>query len=155
MAETIMTSSHATRRRHVPFLRMMQHCIMAPGFQPKERPVKAGVMGTGSVIGLPFMPSCLCNVRRKATEDLLTAPKCRLVDNDVTIPGSPSPWTVEVARAVQVASQHQNFTLSSPRAALSANIDCLVADLCLVVRVGVVPTECLVRSDDDVFRHHR
>ena len=40
----------AACRRPVSFLRMMHHCIMAPGFQPKER---------------------------KATEDWLTAMKCQ------------------------------------------------------------------------------
>ena len=48
------------------------------------------VIGTGSVIALPFMPSWLCNVRRKALEDWLTAVKCLPVRTDVTIPGSPS-----------------------------------------------------------------
>ena len=66
-------------------------------------------IGTGSVIALPFMPSWLCNVRRKALEDWLTAVKCRPVRTDVTIPGSPSP---------RFASQDQNFIFTSPVAAL-------------------------------------
>ena len=37
-SETILTSADAACRRPVSFLRMMHHCIMAPGFQPKERP---------------------------------------------------------------------------------------------------------------------
>ena len=37
-SETIVTSADAACRRHVSFLRMMHHCIMAPGFQPKESP---------------------------------------------------------------------------------------------------------------------
>ena len=36
-SETILTSADAACRRPVSFLRMMHHCIMAPGFQPKER----------------------------------------------------------------------------------------------------------------------
>ena len=35
---TALPSAHAACRRPVSFLRMMQHWIMAPGFQPKERP---------------------------------------------------------------------------------------------------------------------
>ena len=88
------------------------------------------VIGTGSVIALPFMPSWLCNVRRKATEDWLTALKCQPVGTDGTIPGSPSP---------RHASEHQNFISTSPLAALSANIDCLRTDLLLIVLEGVVP----------------
>ena len=34
---TALPSAHAACRRPVSFLRMMHHCIMAPGFQPKER----------------------------------------------------------------------------------------------------------------------
>ena len=34
----ILTSGDAACRRPVPFLRMMLHCIMAPGFRPKVRP---------------------------------------------------------------------------------------------------------------------
>ena len=34
-SETILTSAYAARQRPVSFLRMMHHCIMAPGFQPK------------------------------------------------------------------------------------------------------------------------
>ena len=81
-------------------------CIIVswhPGFGPKcALPIdrKAGVIGIGSVIDLPFMPSWLCNVRRKATEDWLTALKCQPVGTDGTIKGSPSP---------ALASQHQNF----------------------------------------------
>ena len=83
-----------------------------PGFSPKSAlPIdrKAGVIGTGSVIGLPVMPSWLCNVRRKATEDWLTALKCQPVGTDGTIKGSPSP---------RHASQHQNFIWTGPLAGL-------------------------------------
>ena len=37
-SETIVTSADALRRRPVSLLRMMHHCIMAPGFRPKVRP---------------------------------------------------------------------------------------------------------------------
>ena len=70
---------------------------------------KAVAIGIGSVIGLPVMPSWLCNVRRKALEDWLTAVKCQPVRTDGTIPGSPSPRFV---------SQDQNFIFTSPVAAL-------------------------------------
>ena len=33
-----LASADAACRRPLSFLRMMHHCIMAPGFQPKERP---------------------------------------------------------------------------------------------------------------------
>ena len=36
-SETILSSADGACRRPVSFLRMMHHCIMAPGFQPKER----------------------------------------------------------------------------------------------------------------------
>ena len=36
-SETILTSADAACRRPVSFQRIMHHCIMAPGFQPKER----------------------------------------------------------------------------------------------------------------------
>ena len=82
-------------------------------------------------------PSWLCNVRRRATEDWLTALKCQPV-------GSPSPV---------LATQHQNFIATSPVAALIANIDCLRTDLFLLIWEGVVPFECFLRSDDEAFRH--
>ena len=37
-SETIVTSADAARRRAVSFVRMMHHCIMAPGLGPKVRP---------------------------------------------------------------------------------------------------------------------
>ena len=107
---------------------------------------KAGVIGIGSLIGFPFMPSWLCNVRRKATEDWLTALKRRTVGTDGTIKGSQSPWAAILFRH---ASQHQNFTCTSPLAALSANIDGLRTDLCLLVRAGVVVFESFLRSDGE------
>ena len=90
------------------------------------------------------MQSWLCNVRRKATEDWLTAMKCRPVGTDVTIKSSPSP---------HLASQHQNFTCTSPLAAFRANIDCPRTDLFLLVHEGVVLFERFPRSDDEAFRH--
>ena len=42
---------------------------------------KAGIIGTGNVIGFLGMPSWLCNVRRKAMEDWLTARKTRRTDH--------------------------------------------------------------------------
>ena len=81
-----------------------------PGFSPKSAlPIdrKAGVIGTGSVIGLPVMPSWLCNVRRKATEDWLTALKCQPVGTDGTIKGSPSP------RMSQCGTFHMGSAMSA------------------------------------------
>ena len=89
-------------------------------------------------------PSWLCNVRRRATEDWLTALKCQPVGIEGTIKGSPSPV---------LATQHQNFIATSPVAALIANIDCLRTDLFLLVWEGVVLFECFLRSDGEVFRH--
>ena len=137
----------------VPFLRMMRVDDWDPGFSRRTAvplDLKARVVTIGFPVGFPFMPSCLCRVRRRATEDRLTAMKCLPVGTDVTIKGSPSPFHV---------SQHQNFTFSSPLVALLANIDGLCArlrtDLFLLVRVGVVVSECTLRSDDDASRHPR
>ena len=82
------------------------------------------IISISSEIGLPLVPSWLCNVRRNATEDCLTALKCQPVGIDGTIKGSPSPV---------LATQHQNFIATSPVAALIANIDCLRTDLFLLV----------------------
>ena len=90
------------------------------------------------------MPSWLCNVRRKATEDWLTALKCGPVRTDGTVKGSPSP---------RHASKHQNFICTSPLAALGAHIDCLGTYLCLLVREGVVVLECSPRSDGEECWH--
>ena len=90
------------------------------------------------------MPSWLCNVRRMATEDWLTAVQCRPVGTDGTIKGSPSPVH---------ASEHLFFTCTSPLAALSAHINCLPIDLCLRVRERVASFESVPGSDGAVLRH--
>ena len=106
---------------------------MATAFQHKETmpiDLKASlIISIGSEIGLPLVPSWLCNVLRNATEDWLTALKCRPGGIEGTIKGSPSPV---------LATQHQNFIATSPVAALIANIDCLRTDLFLLVWEGVV-----------------
>ena len=106
--------------------------------------VKPGVSGIGIVIGFPTMPSWLWDIRRTATEDCLTAMKCRPIGTDGTIKGSPVS-----ARA----PQHHNFTSTSPRAALSANINDLRTDLLLRVWLGAVIVEGFLSSDGEVLRH--
>ena len=84
---------------------------------------KAGVSGTGSVIGLPLMPSWLCTVRLKATEDWLTALKCHPVGTDGTIKGSANPahaselplaTALAAAAAVCVRSSHSVVWYKQP-----------------------------------------
>ena len=62
--------------------------------------------------------------------------KCRPIGTDGTIKGSPVSFH---------APQHQNFTSTSPLAALSANINYLRTDLCLLVREGIVVVEGFLR----------
>ena len=90
--KTILTSAHAACRRPVPFLRMklmlrvddlcrFYACCITASWHPRFGPefalpmcpkaARAGVM-IGKVIGFPFMPSWLCDVRRMAAEDWLT-----------------------------------------------------------------------------------
>ena len=124
-----------------------------PGFGPKfalpfDR--KAGAIGAGSEIGFPCMPSCLCNVRRQATEDWLTAVERRPVCSDGTVKGSPSASPL----AVRHAPQHQNFTWTSPIAAFIANIDVLRIDLSPLVIERVVVFKCCFRSDGEGLHYH-
>ena len=106
--------------------------------------LRAIILGRGCVIGLPCMPSCVCNVRRKATEDRLPAVQCGPICRKVTVPGSPRP---------PVASQHQHLIFTSPLAPLTANIDGLGTDNFLIVREGGVVFECSARSDGEMCRH--
>ena len=122
--------------------RFYARCIIAswqPGFSPKKAmplDIKASlIISIGSEIGLPLVPSWLCNVLRNATVDWLTAQKCRPVGTEATIKGSPSPVP---------ATQHQNFIATSPVAALIANIDCLRTDLFVLIREGVVMTPVMM-----------
>ena len=58
--------SDAACRRPVSFLRMMPHCIMASGFQPKERPANRPVPSTASQWGEYTIKKCKINYGKEA-----------------------------------------------------------------------------------------
>ena len=98
---------------------------------------------TDGPIHLPFMISFLVNVSIVGTEDFLTA--CKVTASHRTVICGPP---------VRVASQDQHFTFLGVVTALFANVECLLADLCLLVRVLVSLSICSFRSDGEGFRQN-
>ena len=79
--------------------RVYARCIIASwhyGFGPQLAlpvAIQAVTIFIGSIIGFPYMPSWLCNVVLNATEDCLTALKCRPILVDITIVRRPNATT--------------------------------------------------------------
>ena len=100
--------------------RVYAGCIIASwhyGFGPQlafPGAIQAVTIFLCSIIDFPYMPSWLCNVVINATENCLTALKCRAILVDVTIESRPNP--------IRVVTQDQLFIWTSPFAAITANI---------------------------------